>query len=441
MGDLIFCSARKFRASNGQVVFMMESKVFSPANILIPAAADLEKWSVIACDQHTSEPEYWGRVEAKVGDAPSSLRITLPEIYLDDADEAARIAQINATMRDYISGDIFAEHRSSYVYIERVTSPGKIRRGLLGKIDLEQYDYGAHSRSAVRPTEGTVESRLPARIRVRREATLELPHIMALIDDPAKTVIEPLGGVTSGMVKLYDFPLMEDGGQLRGWLPSEPLLRQIDAALTALFAAASGKSGDPLLIAVGDGNHSLATAKACYERLKLTLPEAEWRAHPARYALVELVNIHDPALEFEPIHRVLFGVDPQQVAKELQSFFTFGTQGDAQSFTVAGSEQKNRLEVTSPLSSVVAGTVQQFIDGYLSRFGGCVDYIHEEEVALRLCAQADDRVAFLLPAIDKTHFFEAVAVGGALPRKTFSMGEAREKRYYLECRKIGGCEK
>lgn len=420
----------------------MNHAAFSPADILLPQSADLQKWSVVACDQYTSEPEYWERVEQTVGDAPSAYRMILPECWLGEKGLGTRIDKVNKTMRDYLDSGLFRCYPDAFLYLERTLAPGKVRRGLVGKLDLEAYEYTTGSQSPVRPTEGTVESRLPPRIRVRAGAPLETPHIMVLIDDPARSVIEPLANKTARMEPAYDFKLMENGGALRGWAVDSQTQQEINAALAALetqqalYSERFAAQHRPLLFAVGDGNHSLATAKACFEELKKQLPEAEWQVHPARWALVELVNVHDEALEFEPIHRVLFGVDPAHVLSELKSFCGAGpAAAGSQSFEYVVGSKRERLYVADPPAQLAAGTLQKFIDGYLAKNGGEVDYIHGGEVAAHLAKNART-VAFLLPVMKKTQLFQTVLLDGALPRKTFSMGHAHEKRFYLECRKI-----
>lgn len=414
---------------------------FSPADVLIPQGCDMTRWSVVACDQYTSEPEYWERVEKTVGDAPSTLRMILPEVYLEEKDVPERIEKINGAMRSYLEGGILREYPDSYFYVERTLAPGKVRRGLIGKIDLEEYDYAPGAQPLVRPTEGTVESRLPPRIRVREDAPLETPHIMVLIDDFMHTVIEPLAKKTALMQPAYEFSLMENGGSVRGWAVDGQIRDEVDAALFYLYMGLSsysekfGQGKRPLLIAVGDGNHSLATAKACFERLKKTLPEEQWKTHPARWALVEMVNVHDPALEFEPIHRVLFGVNPEHVLEQLGKFYRTDASGSGQSFEYTAGSKRARLYIAEPPSQLAAGTLQKFIDWYLPQFGGSVDYIHGGEVVAHLCKNAGT-IGFLLPAMKKSQLFSTVMLDGVLPRKTFSMGHAHEKRFYLECRKI-----
>ena len=419
----------------------MDKVGFSAADILFPKHVDMTRWSVIACDQYTSQPDYWERAAQMVGSSPSTLHLVLPEVYLEQDDVGRRIAQINASMRAYLDSGLFYVLNDSYVYVERTVAPGRVRRGLVGKIDLEQYDYSADSRSLVRPTEGTVESRLPPRMRVREQAPLESPHIMVLVDDALHTVIEPLQKQKNAMEPLYDFDLMADGGHIAGWRVAGDLCAQVDAAMLFLLSGQQCCRGvcrecaPPMLIAVGDGNHSLATAKACWEKIKPALSERERRVHPARYALAELVNLHDGALAFEPIHRVLFDVDPNSVLDALQKQLGACADGQGQVFTYAAGGRTGRLVVANPPSPLAAGTLQGFIDGYLAAHGGTVDYIHGDDVVMEL-SKKPGTIGFLLPAMEKSQLFSAVREGGALPRKTFSMGHAYEKRFYLECRKI-----
>ncbi|RGX54345.1 DUF1015 domain-containing protein [Anaerotruncus sp. AF02-27] len=409
---------------------------FSPADILIPQSVTMENWSVVACDQYTSEPEYWQRVAERVNGCPSAYHMILPEAWLQDPAVEDRIGRINGAMEQYLAEGIFAEYPDTYIYVERTVAPGKIRRGLIGKIDLMEYDYSKGSQSLVRPTEGTVESRLPPRIRVRENAPLELPHIMVLLDDSARTVIEPLAVRISGMQKLYDFNLMEQGGHISGYAVDAQSRAGIDAALGALAGAQAAQSASPLLFAVGDGNHSLATAKACFEKLRAELPKEQWENHPARYALVELVNVHDPAMEFEPIHRIVCGVDPDALLAEIRRYYRVSDAADSgQSLTYVTRERTGRLFIENPSSALAVGTLQNFLDDYLAKHGGTVDYIHGDDV-LKSLAQSPDAIGFLLPAMQKSELFPTVVADGALPRKTFSMGHAYEKRYYLECRRI-----
>ena len=302
-----------------------ESLPFRPADILLPKDCEYSKWSVVACDQYTSQPEYWQRVAEYVGRAPSALRLILPESCLEGPNVETDIMEINNTMSRYLREGRFVCHPDALFYVERILEGGKVRRGLMGMVDLEQYDYEPGAESLVRATEGTVLSRIPPRVAVRKNAPIELPHVMLLADDPDKTVIEPLADQTEDMTLLYDFDLMEGGGRLRGWELTQQQKEQVAQALTALadpeaFRARYHLKEDlpVLLFAVGDGNHSLATAKECYERQKRLTPPEHWDALPARFALVELNNLHDSVLEFEPIHRVVFGVEPQQLLEAME---------------------------------------------------------------------------------------------------------------------------
>ena len=417
---------------------------FYPADILLPNKdVDMEKWAVVACDQFTSEPEYWERVEKTVGDAPSTLRLILPEANLKAPNVDEFIADINASMSKYLEEGIFETLKDSLIYIERGQSDGKIRHGLIGMVDLDQYDFTPGSGALIRATEGTVLDRIPPRARVRRNAPIELPHVMLLIDDPDKTVIEPLTAAADGMEKVYDFDLMENGGHITGFKLSAS---QIDAVADALMGLTTveamkskyGVSGvAPLLFAVGDGNHSLATAKACYEEQKKGKTPEEYLALPARYALVEVVNNHDDALQFEPIHRVLFGVKPEHLMAELKKFYPdcYEGQGEGHVFAYNYEGKAGFITIPHPEKQLCVASVQTFLDKYLKEFGGEVDYIHGDEVVDELGSKAGN-FGIKLPAMGKEQLFKTVMADGVLPRKTFSMGHAQDKRYYIEARKI-----
>ncbi|QNL45461.1 DUF1015 domain-containing protein [Oscillibacter hominis] len=416
---------------------------FYPADILLPKDAEMEKWAVVACDQFTSQPEYWERVEKTVGDAPSTLRLILPEAKLNDPNVDQHIADINAAMADYLKRDVFKTLTDSLIYIERSQSDGKIRHGLIGMVDLDQYDFTPGSGALIRATEGTVLERIPPRVRVRKDAPIELPHVMLLIDDPDKTVIEPLTAAADGMEKVYDFELMESGGHLKGYQLSAAQIDAVAAALTGLASdeAMEKKYGmkgvAPLLFAVGDGNHSLATAKACYEEAKKNTPESQWAELPSRYALVEVVNNHDDALQFEPIHRVVFGVDPEKVIAAFKDAYPSAYEGQGEGHTIAYTYAGHSgcLTVPDPKVQLAVGTLQSFLDQYLKANGGEVDYIHGDEVTDELGSKPGN-IGFKLPAMGKDQLFKTVMADGVLPRKTFSMGHAQDKRYYVEARKI-----
>ena len=416
---------------------------FYPADILLPRQYDMTKWAVVACDQFTSEPQYWAAADETVGQAPSALRLILPEAHLKDDNVAQQITAIQQTMQRYLDEGVFRCYENALFYVERRQSDGRIRRGLVGMVDLEQYDFTPGSGALIRATEGTVLDRIPPRARVRRGAPVELPHVMLLIDDPERTVIEPLTEAVDGMEKLYDFDLMLDGGHLRGYRLHDS---QCDAVAEALLQltepqALERKYGDgnaaPLLFAVGDGNHSLATAKACYEEQKQGLTEEECRALPARYALVEVVNNHDDALQFEPIHRVLFDVDPRHLLAEFCKAYPNAHEGEGEGHTigVVYDGYEGCITVPDPTMQLAVGTLQTFLDGYLKTCGGEVDYIHGDDVTRQLGSKPGN-MGFLLPAMGKEQLFKTVMADGVLPRKTFSMGHAQDKRYYVESRRI-----
>lgn len=418
---------------------------FRPADILLPRDCDLSLWSVVACDQYTSQPEYWQRVEERVGRAPSALRLILPESSLDGPHVETDIMDINSTMSGYLREGRFDELPAAMIFVERTLDCGKVRRGLVGMVDLEQYDYEPGSGAAVRATEGVVLSRIPPRVAVRKNAPIELPHAMLLTDDPGRTVIEPLSAQKGRMEKLYDFDLMERGGHIAGWKLGEEQLAQAAAALSALadpedFGRRYHAEGQPvMLFAVGDGNHSLATAKECYERQKRLTPTERWESLPARFALCELVNLHDESLEFEPIHRVVFNTKWEELVEALIARYpgaepaTRPGEGHVLPYVTAGGEGAVTLPFAAAQLPVAA--LQNFLDDWLADHAGRVDYIHGEDVAREFAARPGN-IAFLLPPMAKEGLFPAVIHDGVLPRKTFSMGEAHDKRFYLEARKI-----
>lgn len=410
---------------------------FKKADILIPRDTDFSKWSVVACDQYTSEAEYWEDVKKEVGENLSTLNLIFPEVYLSQGDE--RINKINGTMREYLKNNIFQEYKNSLFYVKRTLNSGLIRHGVIGCIDLEEYDFNRGSESLVRATEGTVLERIPPRVKIRQNAPLELPHVMLLIDDEKKHIIEPLEDDISSYKKIYDFDLMKKGGHITGYKLSDTaadkFLTRLNNSETEFYT--KYKENIPKLVfAVGDGNHSLATAKTCWENIKKSLTPEEFDTHPARYALCELVNLHDKSLEFEPIHRVLFDVKKEHFICELHKFYDLSeTEKQNQYFELLIGEDRKKLYIKNPKSTLSVGSLQLFLDYYTSSFGGTIDYIHGEEVIMRL-AQKDGNIGFILPVMQKNELFETVINDGSLPRKTFSMGEANEKRFYLECKKI-----
>ena len=424
-----------------------------PQIYLPKAGTDLNKWAVIACDQFTSQPDYWRKVERLVGDSPSTLNLTLPEVYLEAPDEPERIQSIQSNMRALLDGHV-VEPREGLIYVERSVG-GRTRKGLMLALDLEHYDFSKGSTSLIRATEGTIIERLPPRMKIREGAPLEFPHIMVLIDDAAGSVIEPLQAAKAGMEKLYDFDLMLGSGHLAGYAVSPALETGVIAALRALarpevFAEKYGVNDQPvLLFAMGDGNHSLATAKAIWEKIKGTVG----MQHPARYALVEIENVHDAALEFEPIHRVLFGLKQDLIAAMRAYFsenFHFTPLDSAsemvrrvdaapaspQTLGIIGGGAFGLIEIDNPATNLPVGTLQAFLDSFL-KSGGAekIDYVHGAEVTAQLGSQPGN-AGFYLPGMHKSDLFKTVILDGALPRKTFSMGEAHEKRFYMEGRKI-----
>ena len=419
---------------------------FRPADILLPQDCDYDKWSVVACDQYTSQPEYWQRVEERVGRAPSALRLILPESSLDGPQVEMDIMDINSTMARYVREGRFKTLPGAMIYVERTLHCGKIRRGLVGMADLTAYDYEPGADALIRATEGVVMSRIPPRVAVRKNASIELPHAMLLTDDPQRTVIEPLSAQTGSMELLYDFDLMEQGGHIKGWLLGQTQMEQVAGALSALAEPAAfnekyhTENKPVMLFAVGDGNHSLATAKECYERQKRLMPPEKWGGLPARYALCELVNLHDDSLEFEPIHRVVFHTDPEGLLDALVRAYPGARRGKGQEggglplrYVCAAGE--GVITVPAGASQLPVGALQKFLDDYLMDHPGRVDYIHGEDVAREFAARPGD-IAFLLPPMGKEDLFLSVIHDGVLPRKTFSMGEAHDKRFYLEARKI-----
>ena len=408
---------------------------FSSADILLPADVTMEKWAVIACDQFVSQPEYWQQVRATVGEAPSTLHIMLPEADLESGDVAGMIRSINSKMEEYLRKDLFRCHRDAFIYVERTLLSGAVRRGIVGAVDLDAYDYTPGSVSPIRATEKTVTERIPPRMDIRRDAALELPHVLLLCDDEQQRLIDSVAEVKDQLPIAYDFELMAGGGRIRGWLVqgsyAEAFRRELTAYEQRIQARYAALGTPAVLYAVGDGNHSLASAKGCYEELKQKNPGADLSGHPARYALVELENIHDDAQVFEPIHRIIKATDPEKLLSALSSVCC--EDGCPVTWFSQGHSGVVRLKVKPgqlPLS-----VMQSFLDDYLARNPGQIDYIHGDDTLQEL-SQAPGSIGFLLPAIEKDSFFRGISVDGVLPRKTFSMGHAQEKRYYLEARKI-----
>lgn len=399
---------------------------FAPADILLPADDETARfWPVVACDQFTSQREYWQELEKLVGDRPSALNIVFPEVYLDEG--YGRIESIQRHIRDYLSRGVLTERvHEGFVLVERSTRSG-VRIGLVGKVDLDCYDYTPESKALIRATEGTVISRIPPRVKIRQGAEVESPHVMLLCDDRERELIEPLYARRKELPKLYDLELLMGGGHLRGYAVTGELAKKTQE----IIARQQSRSG--LYLAVGDGNHSLATAKTCWEQIKPGLTEAERESHPARYALAELVNLHCEALNFEPIHRVLFNVDAGKLIDDFTSAVPC-TGGEDIVFIHKGG--RRGVKLTAAGDRLPVDVLQTFLDRWLEAHPETeIDYVHGS-AALEELSVKDGNCGMALKAMDKNALFPAIIAGGVLPRKTFSMGEAEEKRYYMECRKI-----
>ncbi|HIP94411.1 MAG TPA: DUF1015 domain-containing protein, partial [Leucothrix sp.] len=418
--------------------------------VLLPREdMNLSKWSVVACDQYTSQLDYWNQVKAFAGDAPSTLNVIFPEVYLEDSDGDQRIQNINSAMQDYLdNGALKPLANKSLILVDRKTSQAPSRKGLVVALDLEHYDFNKGSQTLIRATEGTIVDRLPPRVKVRQDAAIELPHIMVLIDDPDRTVIEPL--FDKNPEQLYDFELMMDSGHVKGYAIDTPeLIKQATDALEKLadpevFAKKYNATGEEVLLyAMGDGNHSLATAKAIWEKIKDEADNFDdIKDSPARYALVELVNIHDEGLQFEPIHRLVFDVKPEELLVELQKHFgntcsivRCKSQTDMQTQSEAAKAENvhivpfndesgyGYIQIKQPPFTLELATLESFLNDYLESVGGKVDFIHGEEVMHDLGVKSGN-MGFFFPPISKHSLFKTIIFDGALPRKTFSMGEA-----------------
>lgn len=418
----------------------MKSTAFLSADILIPKNnIDMKKWAVIACDQFTSEPEYWEKAYQITNNSPSSLNLILPEIYLEDNDVDKRIDNIHKSMDSYLDSNLFNVFEDAMIYVERIQSNGVLRQGIIGKIDLEKYDFSKGSSSEVRATEATVVERIPPRIKVRQGASLELPHIMILIDDPDNTVIEPLA--SEQLEKLYDTDLMLDGGSIKGYIVNKECQLKVNEALSALaepgaFQKKYNIDNKPVLLyAMGDGNHSLATAKAFYENLKAENLDKDLSNHPARYALAEIVNLHSSALEFEAIHRLVFDTDCDKLISDMTKSLSLSENKGTQKFSYFYKGLEKIVYIDNISSNLTVGSLQNFLDIWIKENGGKIDYIHGDDTVKKL-AERNNGIAFILPDMDKSDLFPTVIKDGSLPRKTFSMGHAADKRYYIETRKI-----
>ncbi len=429
---------------------MEKTSCFMPAHILLPdASVLLGQWGCIACDQFTSDRDYWAKAEQAAAGGPSALRLILPEVYLGESDQQARVDQIHKAMEQY-DREVLTRAVDGFVYVERTLQSGRVRQGLVGRVDLEAYNYHLGSLPLVRPSEHTVEERIPPRMAVRRGARLETPHVMMLADDPDRLLIEPVGRQKEKLRPLYDGELMLGGGHVAGWAVEDPaLIRQIEDAMEVLssqetfLAKYPGAPNDrPMALAVGDGNHSLATAKAYWEELKKTLTPQQQKDHPARWCLAEVCNVRSDAVEIEPIHRVLFNTSYDTVLLNLVTWsdenlagIRFGDSFE-QKLQLMGPRDRCHLSFENPSAPLGVGTVDEFVEYFLENHPEArVDYVHDE-AAVRSFCEKEGAVGMLLPAMRKGDLFRGVVLGGVLPRKTFSLGHAEEKRYYIECRRI-----
>ncbi|MBQ3798715.1 MAG: DUF1015 domain-containing protein [Treponema sp.] len=422
--------------------------------ILLPKDRNLGSWSVIACDQYTQDEGYWKRAEIAAGGRPSTLNLILPEVYLSRPDKAARIARIKRTMADYLSGGVFDAPETEAVYVERTTAFGRVRHGLVITVDLEDYEWKPGSRALIRATEATIPERIPPRKEIRSGAALESPHIMLLADDPSRSLVEGTGSLVKGGRPLYDGDLMLASGHITGWaVRGGAALAHLREALAVLKEAGTQADGSSFLFAVGDGNHSLATAKAVWDEYKA---KSGLTDSPVRYALVEIVNIYDSGLTFEPIHRVVLGdeVNPDGLIANLEKSLG-GKRRDVADpagleaavraskasfgFVYIGKDGRQRFTLLETgITELAVSRLQPALDGYLSGKDGLeLDYIHGSDEVFRLGGEPG-AVSIMLPPIAKDSFFATISGRGPLPRKSFSMGEASEKRFYLECRRLFG---
>lgn len=409
---------------------MNQNLFFTPTDILLPARADMHRWSVIACDQFTSDAAYWRAVQETVGGAPSTLRLMLPEFYLGKCDEAAATRDIQQTMHAYLDGGVFRTVPHSLVLVQRTLPGGAVRCGIIGALDLEAYDFAPDSVTPIRATEGTVASRLPARVRIRAAAALEMPHIMVFYTDPEDVICreaEALAGDT-----LYDFDLMAGGGHICGRRIAGDAADRLAAALCANGVGTDGEH--PMRFAIADGNHSLAAARQCWLEKKKTLTPEQAAVDPARYALVELVNLHSPAVTFEPIHRVLFETDAAHWLDAAEHALA-AADGCGYAVTLlAGAQRRDILARGSSLGEAIAA-LDAFCASYMQAHGGRIDYIHGNDEAVDLAA-GDGCCGILMPRMEKVELFTSVLRSGPFPKKSFSIGLGADKRYYLECRKL-----
>lgn len=421
----------------------MNKRLFLPADILIPKGVYMPTWSVVACDQFTSQPEYWDEADKHVGALPSALRLMLPEAYLNTKDTEFEAKKANENMQQYINQGVFKIIQDSFIYTERTLADGKVRKGLLGALDLEYYDYSKNSTSPIHATEGTIEDRLPPRVKVRKDAALEMPHIMVFIDDVDFAVIEPISEVKQKLSKLYDFDLMAEGGHIAGWqmsfIDSDAVLKALDnLSNPSEIKRKYGRNiENPVIYAIGDGNHSLATAKLCWEQIKGNLTDAEKENHPARHSLVELVNIHDDSIVFEPIHRVIFNTNTKEFVRDAKNYWDKKrkAEGGVHKIRYITEEEHKDIDVKGLTIGELIALNDEFIQSYINVYGGRIDYIHGDMTCTEMACY-ENSAGVLLPKMKKTELFASVMSSGVFPKKSFSIGHAEDKRYYLECRKI-----
>ena len=418
----------------------MKFKIFKEFNVLVPdkdKVKDLNSWPVVAVDQFTSQPEYWREVKKLVDNKFSAYYLVYPEAEFEGAElfNAGRVKKINDAMQDYLDKNLFKEYKNAYVYVERELLDGSVRTGIIGIVDLERYDFDPDLKAAIRATEKTVTERIPPRKTIRQNAPLELTHVLMLCDDLENNLIK---FNKAKLEKIYDLNLMLNGGNIKGWLVTGGEAEEFNKRLEDYVNKKSAESDTPLIFAVGDGNHSLATAKACWEELKANNPGKDLSNHPARYAMVELENIHEESQKFEPVHRLLKNVNAEALLNDIKKICV-EDKNNSWPVEYVNGDKSGVLYLNKDLGILVTEILQNYLDNYMQNNKAEnieIDFIHEDKALKDLASQSENNVGFLLPAIDKTQFFNWVVVNGILPRKTFSMGHAQEKRYYLEARKI-----
>ena len=405
----------------------MSISAIKPADILLPVTEDMTSWAVIACDQFTSEKNYWESLENNVKGKKTTLNLILPEIYLDGSEDE-RIKKINENIREYTENGVFKTYKNGLILTVRKTPYSERRIGLIGALDLEEYEYKSGAKSLVRATEGTIEERIPPRLKIRKDAEVEFPHIMVLYDDEEKRIGEKAYLQREKYQKVYDFELNMGGGSIEGYFitDTEPIIKEFERLLDSARLIKKYGSDDKFLFAVGDGNHSLATAKTHWENLKKTLTDEQIKNHPARYALCEFVNIYDEGIKFEPIYRYCSDIERETFIKEFVKAVPMSQ--------IIG-DGLIKVSANGNLPESIKNT-DDIIKKYVNEKGGKTDYVHGEKNLARLVSGDKNSVGILLDSLDKNDLFRYVSKFGALPRKTFSMGEGIEKRYYIEGRRI-----